>query len=154
MSVHEIDTRDKRNASTHEAGHLTVACASGQRARAWVFKREGVADVREMKTWGGKCECVGSAVIAVAGIVAESMDEATEADEIVDWLEGGVVELSPTDAAMLGDAPFGPAVQEAFDLLKMHRAFFDWAAAELFKDEVITDGMAADAMRLSMNCQL
>lgn len=146
----DIRTHDKRQAAIHEAGHLTVALASGVSGRAWIFPTE-TEDLLEAKTWTGKFATVGcpnSPEICIAGVVAECWveDSQVEASEIVEFIEDEFVIPSPTDMKGI------PVVSEklvstALELLRAYKTFFDWAVAELINDEVITDGMASEYFR-------
>lgn len=142
MTQQEIEAREKRGAAIHEAGHLTVAVAIGQRARASIWKHDGDPELE--KTWTGRAGGYGiHPLIAVAGIVAECLDESDDAQEIDEWIDCEIVLPSATDLAH-----FPPAekrvevIAEAIEILKEHKAFFDWAVAELIENHVITDGMA------------
>jgi hypothetical protein len=148
----EIERCDKREAAIHEAGHLTVGLALGVHGSAWVYKSE-TTDPENEKLWVGKHESNGptTGAVAVSGLVAECWVESATSipDEITDWIDDGIVSPSPTDSARF-PATYEEklaAVAEALSKLQQHKAFFDWAVAELIEHETITDGLAAEKFR-------
>jgi len=71
----EVEARDKQCAAIHEAGHLTVACSLGHRARAWITPT-GATDPFANRLWAGQCGSgCNAAEFAVAGLVAERWAE-------------------------------------------------------------------------------
>ena len=65
------------------------------------------------------------------------------------WIESEVVEPSPTDWERISLLTLPEDIETALRLLREHRAFFDWAVADLLADDgdVITDGMAREKFR-------
>jgi hypothetical protein len=147
MTLEVSDAYDKRKAAIHEAGHLTVAMATGKRCRAELHTT-GTANADQVKYWTGRAGEYGihfTPIVAVAGIVAECMDETDDPWAIDEFIECGVVVPSESDLKLFPPEDQRLAViTQAIDLLNRHKTFFDWAVAELIEGEVITDGMAAD----------
>src|SRR5262245_52737797 len=145
----QTERRDKMKAAQHEAGHLTVCVASGVRGAVRLFRNE-VADVDLEKTWLGSHDAYGpvSAAIAVAGVVAESWvdDQDVTPVSLTQEIEDEIIEPSPTDWKHIrrDGRAIHAAVVEALTALEKHKSFFKWAVAKLIKDEVVTEGMAAE----------
>ena len=122
----EINAHDKRKAAIHEAGHVTVAMAIGKRCWAELHTT-GTANPDQESCWTGRSGGYGirfAPVIAVAGIVAECMDETDDPRDIDEWIEYGVVLPSETDMKFFTPEKQRLAIfTQAIDLLKRQSRF-------------------------------
>jgi hypothetical protein len=149
------ERRDQQQTAMHEAGHVIVAASSGLGIQAWINKNPtqnpatdstwvGTSEVCRIDFRTGKMLRPSKATltqIGVAGITAEAIYEEPECDmlDIVDaWRDGW---CQPSDRAN--------AVEQALIILRRERRFFEFVAAALMKDGVLTDGqigMLADEL--------
>jgi len=145
--VRKLDAQDRRKAAIHEAGHLTVACALGYKARAWIIPTGATDPLREY-LWNGQCESACKAPeYAIAGVVAETWAENGDIDpsELCDFIDLYEGRLSPTDRALIPEGLEFEAIQRALRLLQENHRFFKWAVRTLLDAELVTDGQAGDA---------
>lgn len=147
MTPEQSDRLDKRAAAIHEVGHLTVALYEGSGGSAWLERNTTRNVAADDKSWLGKFHGKITPAVAVAGIVAEVLEDepGIQGREIVWYLEDEICIPSDSDKQYFPPAEqLEGVVAVALAALKEHKTFFDWAVSMLVEGEVITDGMARE----------
>jgi hypothetical protein len=131
----ELRERNKKNAATHEAGHVVVAAVHGVHVKASIWE-DGDAICGRAHTILHECPALIRLAVGFAGAVAECFeDECFDAEMICEEIAGGRLAPSDTDWASAGIAPeHGPpedAINLALNTLRENRELFDWCVAEL-----------------------
>lgn len=161
--LEELRTRDRRAVAIHEAGHITVAAALNQDARAYIFDSKE-QDTLTFNTVFGKtdllfCSDEAKPAIGFAGVVAEclyhevdrSQADKPEAWDIADWVACLAIEPSPTDWELIGadaeEFPTAP-IEQAVEILTRQQPLFEWCVGKLIEGGTVTNGMLREAAEL------
>jgi hypothetical protein len=133
------DEKDKEVAAAHEAGHFVVALVQGFVVLAGIWKAES-------KKWIGQTQVLGdlsSPAAFVAGLVAQWMWDAPADDWLSDEYQAAfnvALRRNPamhtaTDIKVLPERreEREAAIEDAVNILRNHREFFQWVQQQLDK---------------------
>ncbi len=124
MTPDEIARRDLIRACVHEAAHAHVAGTLGYHAD-WRVTKTDASNIYQEKAWVGQTRFFQQLspdhekLIGLAGSIAEEFmdDPSVCADDLLDYLQSGAIELSSTDAQYTGEID-ELAVSKTLELVK------------------------------------
>lgn len=135
---------DRRHAAFHEAGHavmMVILDTPVALVEIWKNHGDAVDALEENPVLGrvlaGPIEVVARKAIGLAGLLAEEIDQEGEvyAEDWIDCIELGVIELSGTDAELVGGPPELGDVERTLELLREN-----WPAVVAVADRLMNDG--------------
>jgi hypothetical protein len=133
------DEKDKEIAAAHEAGHFVVALVQGFVVRAGIWKTESMKWIGQTRVLGD----LSTPAAFVAGLVAQWMWDAPDDDWLSDDYQAAfdiALRSNPemhtaTDIKVLpkSQEEREAAIEDAVNILRNHREFFQWVQQQLDK---------------------